>query len=75
MLGVLEDKKAMVKVTDIRQLISRYLDSSAFRKLGRASKIDYHDCLMIIEEDLGAYNLKRIAVPSVSYTHLRAHET
>ena len=63
MLGVLEDKKAMVKVTNIRQIISRYLDSSAFRKLGRASKIDYHDCLMIIEEDLGAYHLKRITVP------------
>jgi len=63
MLGVLEDKKAMVKVTQIRQLIDRYMDSSAFRKLGRASKIDYHDCLRIIEKDLGAYSLKRITVP------------
>ena len=53
MLGLLEDTQEMVKVKTVQQLVYAYLKSDAFRKLGRASKIDYSDCLNIIEDGLG----------------------
>ena len=43
MLGLLEDTQKMVKAKTVQQLVYAYLKSDAFRKLGRASKIDYSD--------------------------------
>jgi integrase len=67
MLGLLEDTQEMVKSKTVRQLVYAYLNSNKFRKLGRASEIDYYDCLSIIEKDLGHLSLKRLTVPVLQY--------
>ena len=67
MLGLLEDTQEMVKSKTVSQLVYAYLNSNKFRKLGRASEIDYSDCLSIIEKDLGHLSLKRLTVPVLQY--------
>ena len=66
MLGLLEDTQKMVKAKTVQQLVYAYLKSDAFRKLGRASKIDYSDCLNIIEDELGHISIKSgLTVPTM----------
>ncbi len=71
MLGVLEDKKEMVRAKTVQQLVHEYLKSDAFRKLGSASQNDYADCLSIIAEGSGHISLKRLTVPTMQ-THYNA---
>ena len=63
MLDCMEKKKKLVKPKNVRELVVEYLVSNAFRKLGFASQRDYHDCLMVINDDVGSISLKRLSVP------------
>ena len=46
----------------VRDVVVEYWGSDAFRKLGAASQKDYYDCLMVINDDIGATSMKRLSV-------------
>jgi integrase len=46
----------------VRDVVVEYWGSDAFRKLGAASQKDYYDCLMVINDDIGATSMKRLNV-------------
>ncbi len=46
----------------VEEVIGYYIKSDTFCKLGSASQKDYYDCLMVINDDIGATSMKRLSV-------------
>ena len=46
----------------VEEVIGYYIKSDTFCKLGAASQKDYYDCLMVINDDIGATSMKRLNV-------------
>ena len=46
----------------VEEVIGYYIKSDTFCKLGSASQKDYYDCLMVINDDIGATSMKRLNV-------------
>jgi integrase len=69
MLGVLEDKKAMVnKLTEnsrLSTLIDYYLDSKSYRNLSATSQKEYELNLRVIRSDLGGVLLSNMSTTQV----------
>ena len=53
------------KSSRIEKIIGYYIKSDAFCKLGSASQKDYHDCLMVIDGDIGGINIRRLDVQNM----------